>query len=184
VGRDVLVGFTIISGLLALLRLQTWFFPATWTIDSFDKLTALLGGRNYIAVLLQCISTTVFGAFLLYMLAVLIRVLVRRWSYVWLLWIAFGIVFSAVDKENVTVTRFAWGIIVHASYLVALTSSGLLALMAFTFWVLVIMFIPLTADPESWCSGGTQFAAFMLATIAAYSFYTACIKGRGELPKV
>jgi len=173
VGRDVLIGATVGSGLLLVGALVDFWKRHLdgWT-PNLDNAEVLAGARGTLAACLSigahAIRETLFFLFLIFLLRVVLR-------NQWVAAAAFGLIFAALSLSSASqpILDAATNFLVVGGFAFVVLRWGILALAVTLLAGNVVAGAPITAHSSAWYFPSAVFMLACVAALTAWAFRTA-----------
>jgi hypothetical protein len=173
VGRDVLAGFTFGTGAALVANLHLLVLQHFGLMPSVAVLPAsLLGVKGAVAGALTLIPNCVMAGLGWFVLIFILRAALRRD------WLAGGAIVLIYMVLNWLATPASpalaalLGGVQTALLVFVMLRFGLVALMASSFVLELLVMFPITADFSVWYAGTSLFALLSVALLAAFAFHT------------
>jgi hypothetical protein len=190
VGRDLVVGVAIATGVLLLQQLQVLLSaqiihtpPLTLLPDTDNALGQLLGLRHTLTASMRALGTVVGRGIVLLVLMLLIRLAVKiPWLSAVLFFFLVTVAY-ALTGESAGLSTWILSAIVAGGATIVLVRAGFLALVVSSFVVRFMLSNPLTPDPYSWCAGETAFTVGLVLALLAFGIYASAVRDRSA-PRV
>ena len=171
VGRDVLVGLTFGTGAALVAKVHELVLLR---FGSMPNVTvhplSLLGVSGTVAAFLSLIPNSVLLALVWFVLLFVLRAVLRR---DWLAAAAFVTIYMALNwlaTPAAPALAAVFGAVQTALLVFVMLRFGLLALIASSFVLELLMLFPITADFSLWYGGASLFALLSVAVMAARAF--------------
>jgi serine/threonine-protein kinase len=180
IGRDLLLG----SALGAVVALSAHGTALLGSEPLTTNATSIASVRHTLYLMLlhasaQAIGRSLLGAVLLLVL----RAVFRRMSVVLVVAVILGALSVADMPGGPAVVRVAWTLMASCAVYAIVFRLGLLALSAASFSALMLLQMPLTADPAAPYFGTSMLVAGSVVAIALFGFWHA-LGGKSPLPRL
>jgi len=171
VARDALVGLTLGTGAALVVNVHELVLLRFGSMPNVTVLPlSLLGVSGTVAALLSLIPNSVFLALVWFVLLFVLRTALRR---DWLAAAAFVAIYMALNwlaTPAAPAPAALFGAVQTALLVFVMLRFGLLALIASSFVLELLMLFPITADFSLWYAGASMFALVGIAAMAALAF--------------
>jgi type IV secretory pathway VirB3-like protein len=171
VARDALVGLTLGTGAALVVNVHELVLLRFGSMPNVTVLPlSLLGVSGTVAALLSLIPNSVFLALVWFVLLFVLRTALRR---DWLAAAAFVAIYMALNwlaTPAAPALAALFGAVQTALLVFVMLRFGLLALIASSFVLELLMLFPITADFSLWYAGASMFALVGIAAMAALAF--------------